>query len=181
MNNDNFKETINIPSSFFITSTLNLEFKGEAAESNPAAAFGFSVPVITDECPGKLQYFPLSKNSHYSLKKEVNQDLFMQAMSNKNFCVIICNSIDIEHEESKKKRSFKSRDKGPLAFIAGVWDVTEDPLMAATLFSCTLLSMESEPDGGRIPLLLTANQINSWISGSLDLKQRLQFIQSLKS
>lgn len=175
---NNIKETLNIPSSFFITSTLNLEFEGEAAESNPAATFGFSVPVITDECPGKLQYFPLSKNSHYSLKEKVNPDVFTQAMSNKKFCVIICNSVDIVHEESKKKRSFKSRDKGPLAFLAGVWDATEDPLMAATLFSCTFLSMDSDQEGGRMPLLLTANQISSWISGNLSLEQRMRFIKS---
>jgi len=175
----NFKEVLNIPSSDEILSSLNLSYDGQTEEANPAATFGFSVPLVTDECPGQLQYFPLSKNSHIGLNENLDEEAFIEKMSNKKFCVIICNSFDIIGGDDIKTASF-SNENGQLSFIAGVWDATEDPLMAATLYSCTFLTIEYDRSSAkRVPYFLKRDQIASWIGTQLTLEQRIELINTM--
>ncbi|WP_207421008.1 SOS response-associated peptidase family protein [Desertivirga brevis] len=175
----NFKDVLNIPSSGDILEVLNLSFEAEAEKANPHATFGFSVPLVTDECPGRLSYYPLSRNSFLALQENLDETAFIEKMSNKRFCVIICNSYDRIEEEAGQIFSYNPYD-GAISFIAGVWDVTEDPLMAASLYSCTFLTVEHQGSQfGRVPYFLRRDQIASWIGNDLDIEQRLALLNGI--
>ena len=174
----NFKEVLNIRSSYTIAKALNLRYEGQAEEEKPHATFGFSVPLITDDCPQQLQYFPLSKSSYIALQEDLNEEAFIEKMSNKRFCVIICNSFDRTDDATGQTVSLNPYNE-QLSFIAGVWDATEDPLMAATLYSCTFLTVESENElFERVPYFLRQKQIATWLNNESTLEQRIELISS---
>ncbi|WP_207534289.1 SOS response-associated peptidase family protein [Desertivirga arenae] len=175
----NFKDVLNIPSSESILEVLNLTFNSEVENANPHATFGFSVPLVTDECPSKLSYYPLSKASLIALQENLDEEAFIERISNKKFCVIICNSFDKINEAEGQTISYRPYD-GAVSFIAGVWDVTEDPLMGASLYSCTFLTVEhSDQQFGRVPYFLRRDQIASWIGNELNIEQRLDFLSGI--
>jgi putative SOS response-associated peptidase YedK len=175
----NFKDVLNIPSSQNILQVLNVSFEAEVENANPHATFGFSVPLVTDECPAKLSYYPLNRTSFLALQENLNEAAFIERISNKKFCVIICNSYDRIDEETGQIFSYRPYD-GALSFIAGVWDVTEDPLMAANLYSCTFLTVDHDgPRFERVPYFLRRDQIASWIGNDLDIEQRLELLNGI--
>lgn len=164
---------LDIPSSGAITGLLSLDYNGEYEPEEVSATYGYSVPLITDEDPRRLRYFPLSKTSETTFSEDFNEDIFFNDHSGKKNCVLICRGITVTKEnEAPKERTFA--ESVPLFFIAGLWDATEDPLMATTLYSCTMLSRHTGAE--RIPCFLTGQQIPAWLNKDLSLADRLKSI-----
>ena len=167
------QERISIPSSEVIVQLLSLEYDGAYQESNPDATYSFSVPVITDDCPDRLNYFPLNRQSKDFMDEGIDEQGQIKRLEGKNRCVIICRSFDRLNPDTGIRLKLSPSDQ-ELCFIPAFWDSTEDPLMETTLFSCTFLS-SAATDGGNTekrPIFINRKQLIPWLTGKISLNQQ---------
>ncbi|WP_207425009.1 SOS response-associated peptidase family protein [Pedobacter sp. SYSU D00535] len=171
---NSIEEKLNIPATGVIMQKLGLEYDGQLEMAEPEATYSYSVPVITDDCPGRLQYFPLNKNSEDGLSEHFDREELLQKIEGKKYCVIICNSYDKLDQEGSRT-SYNPYGGSP-AYIAAVWDATEDPLMATTLYSCTFLTEaaphEAPSELERVPLFLKEEEVQAWLHPTDDLQKK---------
>lgn len=175
---DKFGNRIHIPSSGAIVSQLHLDYTGQYRQANADASFSDSLPIITDDCPAALQYFPLSLATLNILSKTGHSE---EALEEKNYGVVICHSFDYVHADTGERYCLGA-DQSPFAFLAALWNATEDPLhMDFLLYSCTLL-MRPSPDHLQeifpfSPCFLNQKQVIEWLDRRLPPLNRLSLIK----
>jgi putative SOS response-associated peptidase YedK len=118
---------------------------------------------------------PLQQPPQYNVRAETAPRKFKKYFATRR-CVLPASGFWVRRDDAANERMFVRVPGQPLFGLAGLW--TERELDGATLRSCTILTVEAQPELGhfhdRMPVVLEPQRAKRWLSADASEPELLE-------
>jgi putative SOS response-associated peptidase YedK len=155
-----------LPEAFIPTASVPIVRRSEAGLILDRARWGLA-PSWMDR--------PLTRPPQYNVRIETAPRKFKKYFTTRR-CLLPASGFWIRRDDAADQRVFVRVPGQPLFGLAGLW--TERPLDGATLRSCTILTVEAQPELGRfhdrMPVVLAAEGARRWLATDIAQAELLE-------
>lgn len=122
---------------------------------------------------------PLARPPQYNVRAETAPRKFKKYFASRR-CVLPACGFWVRRDDAADERVFVRVPGQPMFGLAGLW--TERPLDGGTLRSCTILTVEAQPELGRfhdrMPVVLAAEGARRWLSSDARETELLELCEA---